>query len=90
MNVTLSSDQEALVKRQIDGGRFESADAVVAEALELLRAQEELRRGVRKGFDQIDRGEYIDVPGGDFDELAQGIEERGMRRLENDQAALQK
>ena len=90
MNVKLSSDQEALVKQQLDSGRFESAGAVVAEAFELLRAQEQLRREVRKGFDQIERGEYIDVPDGDFDDLAHDIEERGMRRLENDRATLQK
>lgn len=81
MNVKLSSDQEALVKQQLDGGRFESADAVVAEAFELLRAQEQLRREVRKGFDQIERGEYIDIPAGHGTAYAQRVHERGMDRL---------
>ncbi len=90
MNVKLTLEQEALVKQQLDNGHFETAGDVVEEAFELLRAQDQLRRDVRKGFKQIEGGEYIEIRDGDFDELARGIEQRGMHRLENDRAALQK
>jgi antitoxin ParD1/3/4 len=40
MQIILSPPQEKLVKRQLEGGRHSSAEAVVAEALGMLATRE--------------------------------------------------
>ncbi len=61
MNISLTSEQEALVKRLIETGRYHSESEAVSKAFELLeeemRILEEIRRNVREGIAQADRGD---------------------------------
>jgi antitoxin ParD1/3/4 len=63
MTIHLSSDGARYVRSLIDGGRFPTEDAVIEEALRLLKEQEDelklecLRRDVAAGIEQADRGE---------------------------------
>ncbi|MEM7350468.1 MAG: type II toxin-antitoxin system ParD family antitoxin [Acidobacteriota bacterium] len=65
MNVALSPDLVALIDTKVDSGRYQSASEVVTDALRLLdewdrmqqARQAELQRDVRRGLEQLDRGE---------------------------------
>lgn len=65
MNVSLTPRLEEFVKAKVESGLYNSSSEVVREALRLLEDQdrlrqirlEELRREVRIGLDQLDRGE---------------------------------
>ena len=65
MNVSLTPQLEELIKKKVETGLYNSASEVVREALRLLDEQErlreikleELRREVRMGLDQLERGE---------------------------------
>jgi antitoxin ParD1/3/4 len=62
MNVTLTPHAEALVRRQIEAGRFQTADEVIDEALGALDERErleQLRAKLQSGIDQLDRGESV-------------------------------
>jgi antitoxin ParD1/3/4 len=64
MNVSLTAHLEELIKKKVSSGLYNSASEVVREALRLLEEQdrlrelkiEELRREVRLGVEQLDRG----------------------------------
>jgi len=65
MNISLTPQLEALVRKKVTSGLYNSASEVVREALRLLEEQDriremrlqELRTEVQKGLDQLDRGE---------------------------------
>ena len=65
MNVALSPELEELIDSKVGNGRYDSASEVVSDAVRLLdewdRIQEarqmELKRDIRRGLDQLDRGE---------------------------------
>ncbi len=65
MNVSLTPELERLVADKVASGLYRSASEVVRDALRLLEERdrlravrrEELRREVRRGLDQLDRGE---------------------------------
>jgi antitoxin ParD1/3/4 len=65
MDVTLPSEFDELIRRRVESGRYGSAPEVVSDALRLLEERDrlragqmaELRRKVRVGLDQLDRGE---------------------------------
>lgn len=62
MNITLSPQLKALVRRKVDSGRYRSADDVVEEALGLLDERDRsdtFRTELERGFDQLDRGEGV-------------------------------
>ena len=57
MNVTLSPEHENLVREKLQSGEFDSADALVAHALESLVAREEEDQRHRQAIrEKIDRG----------------------------------
>jgi antitoxin ParD1/3/4 len=68
MTVTLTKEQESLVKEQLESGHFKSIDEVITQGLEMVKAQEafirenvvELRKKIATGLDQIRRGEVLD------------------------------
>ena len=70
MTITLTPEQEKTVIELLNSGHFRSAEDVVAESIEMLRAQEEfirehteeLRRKIAIGVEQIKRGEVLDGP----------------------------
>ena len=66
MPETLSPEVEKLVQQHVDGRRFTSANDVIMVAMRLFnefqsRYQDELSAAIQRGFDQIDRGEGIEL-----------------------------
>ena len=62
MTVTLTPEQEALVREKMESGRFGDPTEVIDEALRLLDEQERLERLrslMAEGIAQLDRGEGI-------------------------------
>jgi antitoxin ParD1/3/4 len=65
MNVSLTSELEQLIHKKVESGLYLSASEVVREALRLLDERDkvqtmkmdELRREIRIGIEQADRGE---------------------------------
>ena len=68
MNVSLTKQLEAFVKKKVKSGRYHTASEVVREGLRLLEERDrlkqaaltEVREKVRVGIDQADRGLAID------------------------------
>ena len=81
MNVSLPPELEALVQDKIQSGQYVCRSEVICEALRLLRDRdmiqsmrlEELRREIKIGLDELDRGvsTYYDHQslGAMFDEI---------------------
>lgn len=73
MNVSLTKELEKLVNQKVKSGFYHTASEVVREGLRLLEERDrlyqlrldELRAEVKKGTDQLDRGEgrSLDVAG---------------------------
>jgi antitoxin ParD1/3/4 len=65
MNVSLTPELEQIIHKKVESGLYLSASEVVREALRLLEERdkiqamrmEELRKEIRIGIDQADRGE---------------------------------
>ena len=68
MNVSLSPELEQLIEAKVKSGMYNSASEVIRAGLRLLQEQDELRqirlhelkREVREGLDEIERGEVVD------------------------------
>lgn len=68
MTIKLTSELAEFIAEQVKTGRYRSAEDVIAQSLELLRAQEgfiqlhtdELRQKISVGMEQIKRGEVVD------------------------------
>lgn len=64
MQVKLSAEQEQYMRTKMASGRYSSVEAVVAEALRVLRnveealpsAEDDLRREIQLGLDDIEAG----------------------------------
>jgi antitoxin ParD1/3/4 len=83
MEISLTPEIEELINEQIESGGYQSACEVIHAGLRLLKEQDELfllgleevRREVRIGLEQLDRGEAI--PGDHvLEELRQRSEAR--------------
>ena len=67
MKVSLTGELEALVKEKVKTGVYPTASEVIRDGLRLLKERdqlyqvrlEELRGEVKKGLDQLDRGEGV-------------------------------
>jgi antitoxin ParD1/3/4 len=86
MNVSLTPELEKLVEDKVATGMYQTASEVVREALRLLNARdtyrlEALRRDVRAGFEEIERGDFLDVDKGSATRLAASVKQRGRNRL---------
>ena len=65
MNVSLTPELEKLVNNKLQSDLYSSASEVIREALRLLRERDELKRQeleavrakIRRGVEQLDRGE---------------------------------
>ena len=68
MSAGLTPENEQFVSDVVQAGSYTSREAVLDEALALLRQREELRRKLDAGIEQVQRGELLD---GDeaFDQL---------------------
>jgi putative addiction module CopG family antidote len=61
MRVELTSEQMQFVESSVASGRYPTQEALIADALRLLQHRDELRHAVQLGFDQIERGEGLDI-----------------------------
>lgn len=67
MTITLLPEQERLVSDALRSGSYRSAEEVIQRALEMLHAQEQwllenraaIDAKIRRGIEQLDRGEGI-------------------------------
>ena len=84
MNVSLTAELEDLINEKVKSGMYQTASDVIREALRLLKERdnfEVLRREVREGFAQIERGEYEEFDEHTIRNLAADIKARGIKRL---------
>lgn len=68
MNITIKQELENFIQRQIELGKYESADRVIEEALNLLEKREqydfwveEVREKIDIAATQLDRGEGVEI-----------------------------
>jgi putative addiction module CopG family antidote len=85
MNVDLTPDQRALVKRAIESGRFSHEEEAVQEALALWEERERRRLEILAALDETDAslasGEGRSITEGSMKALAEEIKQRGRKRL---------
>jgi Arc/MetJ-type ribon-helix-helix transcriptional regulator len=85
MNVELTSNQRALVKRAIESGRFTDEEQAVQEALALWEERERRRLEILAAIDEAEaslaKGEGRPITEESMKALAEEIKERGRRRL---------
>ena len=85
MDVSLSTQNEKLVKEKMKSGEYGSPDEVLGAALRLLDERDKkltaLRADVQVGLDQLERGEYTEYDAQGLKELAERIKSRGRERL---------
>jgi antitoxin ParD1/3/4 len=86
MTVSVPPEIEQYVVEVVASGRFDSPEAVVREAFSLLqendRRVESLRRSVKEGFDQLDRGEGIEMDEAGLRNFFDEVQARGRARYE--------
>jgi Arc/MetJ-type ribon-helix-helix transcriptional regulator len=85
VEITLSPDQEALIRQAIKGGRFTRPEEAITEALLLWEEREVLRSEFLASLDDaeasLDRGEGIVVTRESMQALAEDVKQRGRARL---------
>jgi len=79
MDIYLGDHFDALIRTQVESGRFANASEVVREGLRLFEEQERsvswLRTELRIAADQVERGELIDFTPELLDRLSREAEE---------------
>jgi putative addiction module CopG family antidote len=89
MNVRLTPDQEAFIRRAIESGRFRSPDEAVQEAVSLWEERERKRVEILAAVDaagaSLARGEGRETNQQTMRELADGVKKRGRARLATEQ-----
>ena len=84
MNVDLTPDQRALVRRAIESGRFSHEEEAVQEALALWEERERRRLEILNALDEAEaslaRGEGRHITEGSMRALAEVIKQRGRKR----------
>lgn len=87
MNVSLTPELEAMIRQQVDSGRYNSASEVVREALRLLdehqRAQH-LRSLLALGLEDERRGDLVDFTPELLEDIYRRAEDRFRRGEEPD------
>jgi putative addiction module CopG family antidote len=90
MEVRLTPDQEAFVRRAIEAGRFGRAEDVVSEALALWEERERKRAEFLATLDDaktsIARGEGRAITEQSMHDLASEVKQRGRARIAADQS----
>lgn len=70
MHVSLTPALERVVRQKIKSGLYNNASEVVREALRLMIERESginwLRREAAHGFEQLDRGEHVELNRNEF------------------------
>ena len=85
MNVDLTPDQRAMVKRAIESGRFSHEEEAVQEALALWEERERRRLEILASLDEAEaslaRGEGRPITEESMKALAEDVKQRGRARL---------
>jgi putative addiction module CopG family antidote len=88
MEVRLTPDQEAFVRRAVESGRFDRAEAAVEEALSLWEERERKRAEFSATLDDarasLARGEGRVITQQSMRELAEEAKQRGHTRLSSE------
>ncbi len=84
--MTINPEQQKLIDSLVESGLFSSVDEVINIALHRLVEDQDhdleaLRKSVRSGLDQLERGEYTDYDDDGLKGLAERIKTRGLDRL---------
>jgi putative addiction module CopG family antidote len=91
MDVHLTPDQQAFIRRAIESGRFTRAEDAVEEALSLWEGRERKRAEILASVDAAEaslaRGEGLIITQESMRDLADRVKERGRARLANEQPA---
>jgi antitoxin ParD1/3/4 len=86
MNVSLTPEFDVFVEGKVKSGLYHSASEVIREGLRLLKERdilqeiraEELRKQVREGFAQIERGDCLEFSS--TEEIISHITQEGRKR----------
>jgi len=85
MTVTLTPELEKLIREKIERGEYESADALVGQAVQRLLEEDTVRDEIRLRIEaaeaEIDSGQYVEYDAGTIQELARNVHERGLKKL---------
>ena len=85
MNVDLTPDQRAFIRRAIDSGRFRREEEAVQEALSIWEERERRRAEILASLDETDaslgRGEGRPITQESMQTLAEEVKARGRSRL---------
>ena len=89
MEVKLKPSLERRVAERVERGGYESAEALVEQAVEQLiegdEAEEvclaDILRRVTAANDEINRGEFVEYDASNIGKLAKDVQERGLKRL---------
>ncbi|MBN4083149.1 type II toxin-antitoxin system ParD family antitoxin [bacterium AH-315-B06] len=85
MDVSLAAEEEELIERLMASGRFDSKRAVLRAALALLEEGEShddyLRGEVKKGLENVNRGEFKTYDDAGLAALTDDIKARGRKTL---------
>jgi len=85
MNVNLTPDQRAFVRRAIETGRFTSEEEAVQEALALWEERERRRDEIIAALNEaeaaLERGEGRTITEKSMKALAEDVKARGRKRL---------
>jgi len=79
MNVSLTPELEAMIRQQVDSGRYNNASEVVREALRLLdehQRVQHLRSLLAVGLEQAQRGELVELTPELLEDIHRRAEER--------------
>ena len=87
MNVSLTPELDNFVENKVRSGFYHSASEVIREGLRLLKERdalhdiraEELRKQVREGFAQIERGEGLEFSSPE--EILAHVTQEGRKRI---------
>jgi antitoxin ParD1/3/4 len=87
MNVSLTPELEAMIRQQVDSGRYNNASEVVREALRLLdehQRVQHLRSLLAVGLEQAQRGELVEFTPELVEDISRRAKERFLRGEEPD------
>ena len=91
MNVELTADQQAFVRKAIENGRFKREEEAVQEALTLWEARERRRLELIAMIDEADaslaRGEGIPITEESVEVLIEKAKQRLRQRIESERSA---
>jgi antitoxin ParD1/3/4 len=82
MTVTLSPELEALIRRKVEAGEYQSADQIIEEALQLLDERDRERRldeALALEYERCQRGQVVRWTPELMEQLDREVEERVRR-----------